>query len=152
MAYFPEFLPHLVHVFICSTQHLCTSVFMTEPISSTEITLFWRTKIWTGLKCCRLLKSSFSSCRNLTVDGEFLKDLFSVDLIAKSVAHRKTLVGSPGLIIVIAKGVHSSLTNVHYFDNGYMGKQPVAWIEYCHTGYKNSREVWIDALAAAINM
>ena len=27
--------------------------------------------------------------------------------------------------------IHSSLTAVHCFDNGYVGKQPVAWKEYC---------------------
>ena len=27
--------------------------------------------------------------------------------------------------------IHSSLTVVQCFDNGYVGKQPVAWKEYC---------------------
>ena len=27
--------------------------------------------------------------------------------------------------------IHSSLTAVLYFDNGYVGKQSVAWKEYC---------------------
>ena len=27
--------------------------------------------------------------------------------------------------------IHSSLTTVRCFDNGYVGKQPVAWKEYC---------------------
>ena len=27
--------------------------------------------------------------------------------------------------------IHSSLTDVHCFDDGYVGKQPVAWEEYC---------------------
>ena len=27
--------------------------------------------------------------------------------------------------------IHSSLTAVRYFDNGYVGKQPVPWKEYC---------------------
>ena len=27
--------------------------------------------------------------------------------------------------------IHSSLTTVRCFDNGYVGKQPVAWEEYC---------------------
>ena len=27
--------------------------------------------------------------------------------------------------------IHSSLTAVHCFDNGYVGKQPVAWKEFC---------------------
>ena len=31
--------------------------------------------------------------------------------------------------------IHSSLTVVHYFDNGWVGKQPVAWKEYCADCY-----------------
>ena len=27
--------------------------------------------------------------------------------------------------------IHSSLTAVRFFDNGHVGKQPVAWKEYC---------------------
>ena len=27
--------------------------------------------------------------------------------------------------------IYSSFTAVHYFDDGYMGKHPVAWKEYC---------------------
>ena len=27
--------------------------------------------------------------------------------------------------------IHSSLTAVHCFDDGYVGKQPVSWEEYC---------------------
>ena len=27
--------------------------------------------------------------------------------------------------------IHSSLTAVRFFNNGYVGKQPVAWKEYC---------------------
>ena len=27
--------------------------------------------------------------------------------------------------------IHSSLTPVHFFHNGYVGKQPVAWEKYC---------------------
>ena len=27
--------------------------------------------------------------------------------------------------------IHSSLTTVHFFDDGYVGKQPVASAEYC---------------------
>ena len=27
--------------------------------------------------------------------------------------------------------IHSSLTAVYCFDNGYVGKQPMAWKEYC---------------------
>ena len=36
-----------------------------------------------------------------------------------------------GLMIVTATGFHSSLTAVRSFDNVYVGKQPVAWKEYC---------------------
>ena len=35
--------------------------------------------------------------------------------------------------------IHSSLTAVRFFDNGYVGKQPVAWIEYC-AGLKELQE------------
>ena len=38
-----------------------------------------------------------------------------------------------GLMIAIDR-IHSSLTAVHCFNNGYVGKQPVAWKEYC-VGY-----------------
>ena len=27
--------------------------------------------------------------------------------------------------------IHSSLNSVHCFQDGYVGKQPVAWKEYC---------------------
>ena len=44
--------------------------------------------------------------------------------------------------------IHSSLTVVRRFDNGYMRKQPVVWKDYCAEHWlKNSREVWIGALA-----
>ena len=38
------------------------------------------------------------------------------------------------------------------FENGYVGKQPVAWKEYCGEYWlnKNSRKAWIGALATAI--
>ena len=39
------------------------------------------------------------------------------------------------------------LTAVHCFDAGYMGKQRVAWKEYCA---ENSRKPWIGALATTI--
>ena len=45
-----------------------------------------------------------------------------------------------GLMIVIATGlILLSLIAVRCFDNGNVGKQPVAWKEYC-TGSKNSRK------------
>ena len=40
--------------------------------------------------------------------------------------------------------IHHSLTNVRCFDNGYVGKQPVAWKEYCAEhwlkGFPESKE------------
>ena len=48
-------------------------------------------------------------------------------------------------------GVHASLTAVHCFDNGYVGKQPVAWEEYCAEYWsKELQEAWVGALAAAM--
>ena len=35
--------------------------------------------------------------------------------------------------------IRSSLTSVHYFDNVYLGKQPVGWKEYC-------AEYWLKEL------
>ena len=35
--------------------------------------------------------------------------------------------------------IRSSLTTVHCFNNGYVGKQPVAWKEYC-------AEYWLKEL------
>ena len=52
--------------------------------------------------------------------------------------HRNSLVRSPARLIFFPKiddshcdRIHSSLTAVHCFDNGCVGKQPVAWKEYC---------------------
>ena len=39
--------------------------------------------------------------------------------------------------------IHSSLTAVRCFDNGYVGKQPVAWKEYC-------AECWLKDLSKAL--
>ena len=36
-----------------------------------------------------------------------------------------------GLMIAICDRIHFSLTAVRCFDNDYVGKQPVAWKEYC---------------------
>ena len=48
--------------------------------------------------------------------------------------------------------IHSYLTAVCCFDNGYMGKQPVAWKEYCaeHWLKELLRKAWIGVLATAI--
>ena len=47
--------------------------------------------------------------------------------------------------------IHSSLTAVHRFDNGYVEKQPVAWREYCAAYWlKNTRKSLIGALTIAI--
>ena len=50
---------------------------------------------------------------------------------------RRLLVESPAWPILFPRiddshcnRIHSSLTTVHCFDNGYVGKQPVAWEEY----------------------
>ena len=40
--------------------------------------------------------------------------------------------------------IHSSLTAVHCFDNGYVGKQPVAWKEYC-------MEYWLKELQESMD-
>ena len=48
--------------------------------------------------------------------------------------------------------IHSSLTAVRCFDNGYVGKYPVAWKEYCAEYWlkKDFRKTWVGALAASI--
>ena len=40
--------------------------------------------------------------------------------------------------------IHSSLTAVHCFDYGYVGKQPFAWIEYC-------AEYWLKELQESMD-
>ena len=40
--------------------------------------------------------------------------------------------------------IHPSLTAVRCFDNGYMGKQPVAWKEYC-------AEYWLKELQGSMD-
>ena len=56
--------------------------------------------------------------------------------------------------------IHISLTAVHCFDNGYVGKQPVAWKEHCaeywlkelqermdrRTGYRNVTEMLLKTV------
>ena len=53
-----------------------------------------------------------------------------------------------GLMTVIATFL---FTAVRYFDIGYVGKQPVAWKEYCAEYWlKESRKAYIGALATAL--
>ena len=40
--------------------------------------------------------------------------------------------------------IHSSLTVVHFFNSGYVGKQPVAWKEYCV-------ELWLKELQKSMD-
>ena len=40
--------------------------------------------------------------------------------------------------------IHSSLTAVHCFDDGYVGKQPVVWNEYC-------AECWLKELQKSMD-
>ena len=40
--------------------------------------------------------------------------------------------------------IHSSLIAAHCFDNGYVGKQPVAWKEYC-------MEYWLKELQESMD-
>ena len=40
--------------------------------------------------------------------------------------------------------IHSSLTAVRCFDNGFVGKQPVAWKEYC-------AEYWLKELQESMD-
>ena len=48
---------------------------------------------------------------------------------------------------------HSYCPAVRWFNNGYVGKQPVAWKEYCaEYRLKNSRIAWIGALAVTIQL
>ena len=80
--------------------------------------------------------------------------LISPSPIAKSVLLRTLEQGVAGLITGMANiiqrtedshrdKIHSSLTAVHCFNNSYVGKQPVAWKEYC----AESRKAWIGVLA-----
>ena len=55
-----------------------------------------------------------------------------------SIEDRRSLVRSPAWPISFPRiddshcdRIHSSFTAVRCFDNGYVGKQPVAWKEYC---------------------
>ena len=40
--------------------------------------------------------------------------------------------------------IHSSLTTIHCFDNGCVGKQPVVWKEYC-------AEYWLKELQESMD-
>ena len=41
--------------------------------------------------------------------------------------------------------IHSSLPAVHCFDNGYVGKQPLAWREYCAEYWLRECQEYIDS-------
>ena len=57
-----------------------------------------------------------------------------------------------GLMIATDR-IHSSLTEVHCFDNGYVRKQLVAWKEYCAEYWlKELQESMTGALAVAITL
>ena len=46
--------------------------------------------------------------------------------------------------------IHSSLTAVRCFDNGYVGKQPVAWKEYCSEYRLKELQESMDRCLAAV--
>ena len=47
--------------------------------------------------------------------------------------------------------IHSYLTAVHCFENGYKGKRPVAWKEYCvEYLLKELGKAWIGVLATVM--
>ena len=48
--------------------------------------------------------------------------------------------------------IHFYLTAVRCFDNGYVGKQPVAWKEYCVEYWLKELQESMDTLAAAIQL
>ena len=60
------------------------------------------------------------------------------DILESAEPHRRSPVRSSARPIFFPRiddshcgRIHSSLMDVHCFDNGYVGKQPVAWKEYC---------------------
>ena len=75
-------------------------------------------------------------------------------LIARSrLENKKLLVKSPAWPILIffpriddghCNRIHSSLSAVHCFKNGYVRKQPVAWKEYC-------AEYWLKELQESMD-
>ena len=48
--------------------------------------------------------------------------------------------------------IHSSLTAIRCFDNGYAGKHQMAWKGVLVKKKKNSWKAWTGALAAAIKL
>ena len=68
--------------------------------------------------------------------------------VGSRLENRRSLVRSPAQPIFFPRiddshcdRIHSSLINVRGFNNGYVGKQPVAWKEYCaYYGFKEQRE------------
>ena len=68
-----------------------------------------------------------------------------------SIEIRRSVVRSPAWPIFFLRiddshcdKIHSSLTAVSVFDNGYVGKQPVAWKEYC-------AEYWLTDLQESMD-
>ena len=58
--------------------------------------------------------------------------------------HQGPISCKSGLIICHFDRIHSSLTDVGCFDNGYVGKQQVAWKEYC-------AEYWLKELQKSMD-
>ena len=49
--------------------------------------------------------------------------------------------------------VYSSLTTIHWFDHGYVGKQPVPWKKYCAEYWlKNSRRACCHNVTEIFNV
>ena len=48
--------------------------------------------------------------------------------------------------------IHSSLTAVRCLDNGYVGKQPVAWKEYCAEYWLKERQESMDRCNGLYNI
>ena len=47
--------------------------------------------------------------------------------------------------------IHSSLIAVRYFDDGFVGKQPISWKVCCEEYWlKELQKAWIGAMVAAI--
>ena len=84
------------------------------------------------------------SCPRSTASWTEAEPHSSVDSIG--LENRRSLVRYPAQPIFFLRiddshgeGSHSSLTAVRRFDHGYVGKQPVAWKEYC-------MEYWLKEL------
>ena len=49
-------------------------------------------------------------------------------------------------------GIHSTLTAVHCFNNGCVGKQPTAWKEYCAKNWLEELQKSMDRCPGRSNM